>query len=60
MWAHVKSHGLNKVFVRDRKEFAAAVDIHLQRLAKDQSLCKAFFGKKQVRYIDEVANLLAA
>lgn len=60
MWAHVKSHGINKVFVRNRSEFVAAVDIHLQRLARDQSLCKAFFGNKKLRYIDEDEALLAA
>jgi len=46
LWAHLKSHGINRVYVRDRREFEAAVDIHLKLFMNDREFCKSFLRKK--------------
>ena len=60
LWASVKGHGLNKVFVRNRSEFRAEVDMQLQKLSREKKLCLSFFGKKQVAYIGEARSKKAA
>ena len=61
IWAHLKSHGLNRILTKTKEKFVEAVDIHLTKFSNDLALGKSVFGKKELAFITEqMPHLLAA
>ena len=61
IWAHLKSHGLNRILTKTKEKFLEAVNNHLTKFSNDLSLGKSVFGKKELAFITEqMPHLLAA
>lgn len=61
IWAHLKSHGLNRILTKNKEKFLEAVDQHLGKFMENNSLGKSLFGKKELSYITQkMTHLLAA
>jgi len=61
IWAHLKSHGLNRILTKTKEIFTAAVELHLKNLSNNVTLGKNFFGKKELEFIRKnLLYLLAA
>ena len=60
IWAHLKSHGLNRILTKTKETFINAVDTHLNKFLCNMNLGKALFGKKELSFITEnMPHLLA-
>lgn len=53
LWAHLKSHGINRIVTKNKNDFFAAVEIHLSEFMKNKNLCRNFFNKNELSYIFE-------
>lgn len=51
IWAHLKSHGLNRVITKTKELFEKTVDNHLIHFSTHKTLGKSVFGKKELAYI---------
>jgi transposase len=61
IWAHLKSHGLNRIISKTRDLFIDAVDKCLLKFSNNVAIGKSLFGKKELDYITQnIPNLLAA
>lgn len=62
VWAHLKSHGLNRILTKTKSEFIFAVEKHLTNFMMNEKLGLSLFGKKELDYVlkAECAPLLAA
>ena len=56
LWAHLKSHGLNRILTKTKLEFVTAVEKHLSKFMGDKKLGLSMFGKKELAYIREASN----
>ncbi len=53
MWAHLKSHGINRLVTKTKSEFHSAVELHLKKFGNEPTLCKSFFRKNELRFIEK-------
>lgn len=53
IWAHLKSHGLNRIVTKTKVDFHLAVDIHLKKFMENPSMGMSVFGKKELSFIRE-------
>lgn len=61
IWAHLKSHGLNRILTKTRELFIEAVDVCLNKFSNDNTFSKSVFGKKELMFIvKSMPYLLAA
>ena len=61
IWAHLKSHGLNRILTKTKETFFDAVYVHLNKFTCNVNLGKALFGKKELAFITKsMPHLLAA
>jgi len=51
IWAHLKSHGLNRILTKTKLEFINAVEKHLSNFMLDEELGLSLFGKSELDYI---------
>jgi transposase len=51
VWAHLKSHGINRILTKTKLEFINAVEKHLSKFMLDKELGLSLFGKKELDYI---------
>ncbi len=52
LWAHLKSHGLNRIVTKTKFDFHAAVDLHLKKFMENPFLSRSVFGKKELSFIN--------
>lgn len=62
VWAHLKSHGLNRILTKTKLEFINAVEKHLSKFMGNAELGLSLFGKKELDYVWKASSapLLAA
>lgn len=62
VWAHLKSHGLNRILTKTKLEFINAVEKHLSNFMVNAELGLSLFGKKELDYVWKAscASMLAA
>jgi len=61
IWAHLKSHGLNRILTKTKEKFVDAVETHLIKFSNDINLGRSVFGKKELAFITKhMPHLLAA
>lgn len=61
IWAHLKTHGLNRIVSKTRQLFTEAVDNCLLKFSNNLMLGKCLFGKKELDYItQQIPRLLVA
>ncbi len=51
IWAHLKSHGINRILTKTKETFLDAVYHHLNKFTDNLILGKSIFGKKELGFI---------